>query len=565
MRPEIICITETHVIEDMENIELNIENYNNIGMTSENRRTGGVTTYLRKDIAYKEIKNVVDNQNEKNMWICSAELKGKYEGIIVSNIYHSPNQSHEQFINRLVEEAKNRERSKRNNNFGIIKRRDYSNFDNETFKELLENKCKKWLEKEQIHNEFNLDRKVEALMQVMMESIDAIAPVIIKRVSLKWQSKPWFNKQIEKKIRQKDAMYIKAKREKCDSKWCEYRKLRNETIAELRITKQNYYEEQIVKHKQEPKRMWKKLKEIVGHKRISEGPKEIIFDEVSYTDEKIIADKFNNYFIESIDKIVEELQVNERRELESYPVLYETKLDEFIIAYVNQIDKIIKKLDKNKGKNESISTDIIIKIWNVNTSIITELINSSIEEGIVPEAWKNSLIYPIQKVKGSLRAEDHRPINTLPVLEKILEEIIKKQLEDHVQRNNIISDEQSGFRTGHSCETALQKVIGEWRDGFDNGKMFGVLFLDLKRAFETVNINKLIDKLEMNYGISGKAIKWLASYLTSRTQQVQYGKVLSEKNIVKNGVPQGSKLGPLLFILYINDIVRIAKRVISYI
>lgn len=111
MRPEIICITETHVIEDMENIELNIENYNNIGMTSENRRTGGVTTYLRKDIAYKEIKNVVDNQNEKNMWICSAELKGKYEGIIVSNIYHSPNQSHEQFINRLVEEAKNRERS----------------------------------------------------------------------------------------------------------------------------------------------------------------------------------------------------------------------------------------------------------------------------------------------------------------------------------------------------------------------------------------------------------------------------------------------------------------------
>lgn len=102
MRPEIICITEIHITEDMEDIEIDIENYNNIKMISRNRRTGGLTTYLRKDIAYKENKSVVDNQNEeKNMSICSAELKGKYERIIVSNSYHSPNQSYGQFIKDL--------------------------------------------------------------------------------------------------------------------------------------------------------------------------------------------------------------------------------------------------------------------------------------------------------------------------------------------------------------------------------------------------------------------------------------------------------------------------------
>lgn len=235
-------------------------------------------------------------------------------------------------------------------------------------------------------------------------------------------------------------------------------------------------------------------------------------------------------------------------------------LNEFQTASENEVDNIIKNLDKNKCKNEEVSTDIIIPVWNVNRGVIIDMINCSIEQCKIPALWKNSIIHPIQKVRGSRKAEDYRPINTLPILEKILEEIIKNQLEEHITKNKILKEEQSGFRTGHSCETALLKIISERKAGLDEGKLYGVLYLDLKRAFKTININRLIEKLERKCGVKQKAIEWLKSYLNNRTQQVRYGKGVSKKKKVKNGVPQSSKLGPLLFILCINGIIEIAKK-----
>lgn len=132
--------------------------------------------------------------------------------------------------------------------------------------------------------------------------------------------------------------------------------MRNKTVTEIRRTKKNFHEKQVDKCKQKPKKMWTHLKKIIGNKKKCKGQEEILFDEMSYTDEEIIADKFNKYFIESIDKIVEGFGVNDGRGLKHIAIHCESKLDEFQTADDNQMDQIIKSLDTNKGKSDQLST-----------------------------------------------------------------------------------------------------------------------------------------------------------------------------------------------------------------
>lgn len=188
------------------------------------------------------------------------------------------------------------------------------------------------------------------------------------------------------------------------------------------------------------------------------------------------------------------------------------------------------------------------------------MVNNSLKLGFVPHSWKVSIIIPVQKVKNSLKAEEFRPINTLPIYEQILEQVIKSRLEKYIEDNHILEDEQSGFRKKYSCETALQNSIVDWRQALDNGLLVGVLYIDFTRAFETIHRPTLI-KILKEIGIEGVVLDWFKSYLTNRKQKVKFNNILSEEIVVEHGVPQGSKLGPLLFIIYVNTVIKKFKNI----
>jgi hypothetical protein len=132
---------------------------------------------------------------------------------------------------------------------------------------------------------------------------------------------------------------------------------------------------------------------------------------------------------------------------------------------------------------------------------------------------KTSTVTPIQKVKGSLNASDLRPINTLCVISQLLEKIVKDQLLDHFEKNNLFYPYQSGFRKNHSCESALNNVIADLKESLDQNFVIVAIFVDLKRAFETIDRSLLIQKLSI-YGCASNVLSWFSSYLTNRFQRL---------------------------------------------
>ena len=250
-------------------------------------------------------------------------------------------------------------------------------------------------------------------------------------------------------------------------------------------------------------------------------------------DKKLIADQLNKYFVEIGPKLLRQLPIDCEFQftITSNDVIF-NKIIKIKANKAAGLDKIPHKLLKDSAV--------------VLTPFLNIIFNLSLSEGEFPSDWKNAKVSPIFKSGDKEECGNYRPISVLSAISKIFEKIVFEQVHQYLVTNQILTHFQSGLRKGYSTSSSLLKTTNEWSVNMDKGLINGVVFLDLKKAFDTVDHEILIKKLEL-YGNRNSALCWFISYLSRRQQICKVGASISESKLISTGVPQESNLGRFCF------------------
>ena len=220
----------------------------------------------------------------------------------------------------------------------------------------------------------------------------------------------------------------------------------------------------------------------------------------------------------------------------------------------NAVLKAISRLKSKKSFGlDGISSYILKIAGSVVSKGLANIFNISISTGTFPDSWKIAKVAPIFKEGSKSEIGNYRPISVLSTVARVFERLVYDQLSSYMEKNKYLSKYQSGFRKFHSTVTSMLRNSNDWLLNMDRGNYNGVVFFDIKKAFDTVDHEILLCKLN-KYGISGVELSWFKSYLSDRKQSCFLNGESSSFKFVECGIPQGSCLGPLLFIIYINDL-----------
>jgi hypothetical protein len=438
------------------------------------------------------------------------------------------------------------------NSHNSIKIRSLKNYDIDSFRSLLAN-CD-W---SSVLNSDTVDTAWQKFKEVFVNVLDRVAPK--REVRIKQRTEPWITPSILEKIRKRDKIRRQLKVNTPNVYYQDFTTLRNQIQREVKTAKASFFQNKLEESMGDPKKLWSHLKNLgYGSKANSKGKIVLDIEGKLCYDTLSVCEYINNFFISVASNLVSKLPAALNK--------YGTASNSFIQFYQN------KGVSPGEFRLKPVEEDFILKeLCSLNVlkgaglddlsprflkdgaaqiaPLITYIVNLSITTETVPDTLKTARITPLYKKKSKLDVSNYRPVSVLNCVSKILERSVYVQIEEYLASRDLIFQYQSGFRSGFSTETCLIYLTDFVKHQISQGNYVGMMLLDVQKAFDSVNHGILCEKLEAMGVSSG----WFQSYLCNRKQLVCIDGIKSSLQTITCGVPQGSLLGPLLYLCYSND------------